>query len=117
MIKQNLSATNVVILYLFFLIFSLFVVSNSLKKIKKKDPKEIVIDEFMGQFTCLLFLPNKIECYIIGFLLFRFFDIIKPYPINQIDKRDDAMGVVFDDVLAGFFAGLIIHGLIYFFRI
>ena len=117
MIKQNLSASKVVILYLFFVLFSLFVVSNSLKRIKKKDPKELVIDEFIGQFTCLLFLPNKIEYYIIGFLLFRFFDIIKPYPIDKIDKRDDAIGVVFDDVLAGFFAGSIIHGLIYFIRI
>lgn len=116
-IKQNLGITDVIILYFFFLIFSLFVVSNSLKRIKKKDPKEIVIDEFIGQFTCLLFLPNKVEYYIIGFLLFRFFDIVKPYPINKIDKRDDAMGVVFDDVLAGFFSASIIHSLIYFIRI
>ena len=95
--------------YIIILLFSLVVVSISLRKIKKKDPKEIVIDEFMGQFTTLLFLPNDIKFYVLGFLLFRFFDIIKPYPISYLDKKDDAIGVVFDDILAGSFAYALIH--------
>ena len=80
-----------------------------MKIIKKKDPKQIVIDEYMGQYTTLIFLPNELKFYVVGFILFRIFDIFKPFPINIIDRRDDTLGVIFDDILSGCFAGALIY--------
>lgn len=109
MLKYNFNIQMVLIFYIICLIFSFFVVSESLRIIKKKDPKQIVIDEYMGQFTTMLFLPNELKFYAVGFVLFRIFDIFKPFPINLIDRRDDTIGVIFDDILSGFFAGIIIY--------
>ena len=89
---------------------------------KKKDAKEIVIDEFVGQSIPLLFLsfvglgfflslPNWIMQHyheimiFLCFLLFRFFDILKPFPINIVDqKMKNGLGVILDDILAGIYA-------------
>ena len=109
MLKTNLNIHIVLIFYIICLIFSFFVVSQSLKIIKTKDPKQIVIDEYIGQYTTLIFLPNELKFYVVGFILFRIFDIFKPFPINIIDRRDDTLGVIFDDILSGCFAGIIIY--------
>jgi len=75
---------------------------------KKSDPKEIVIDEFIGQSLVLVFLPLLWQIYILGFVLFRFFDIYKPFPINFIEKKfQNAFGIIFDDVIAAIYALLI----------
>ena len=81
----------------------------------EKDKSEIVIDEVIGQSIALLPLlifvenisSNFFMC-IISFLFFRFFDIVKPFPINKIDKMNNTFGVIFDDILAGFFAALLL---------
>ena len=81
----------------------------------EKDKNEIVIDEVIGQSIALLplliFLENtspKFFMCIISLLFFRFFDILKPYPINKIDKMNNTFGVIFDDILAGIFAALLL---------
>ena len=72
---------------------------------KKSDPKEIVIDEFIGQSLVLVFLPLTYQNYILGFILFRFFDIYKPMPINYFEKKyQNAFGVIFDDIIAAGYA-------------
>ena len=77
---------------------------------KKSDPKEIVIDEFIGQSLVLIFLPLLWQMYILGFVLFRFFDIYKPFPINYFEKKyQNAFGIIFDDVIAAGYALLIIY--------
>ena len=84
------------------------------------DNKQIVIDEVVGQWLALLpafyfYEPQINWLYIFAaLLLFRFFDILKPWPISHFDKNvPGAMGVMMDDIMAGFIAALIIIGAIY----
>ena len=77
---------------------------------KKSDPKEIVIDEFIGQSLVLVFLPLIFKNYILGFILFRFFDIYKPYPIMIIEKKfQNGFGIIFDDIIAAGYALIVIN--------
>ena len=73
------------------------------------DDKSIVIDEIFGYLVFMIFFENTIFNIIIGFILFRFFDIFKPFPIYLIDKRiKNSFGVMLDDIVAGLFAGIIL---------
>lgn len=77
------------------------------------DPGAIVIDEVVGQWIVLLAAPLDLLPYAIGFVLFRFFDVLKPWPISWADKHiSGAMGVMVDDVLAGL-AGLALLYVLY----
>ncbi len=79
-------------------------------KDKKSDPKEIVIDEFIGQALVLVFLPLTYQNYILAFIFFRFFDIYKPMPINYFEKKyQNAIGIIFDDVIAASYSLLVIY--------
>ena len=72
---------------------------------KKGDPKEIVIDEVAGQWLLLSVMPLNFYGYTLGFVLFRLFDILKPWPISWVDKNvEGGLGVMFDDILAAFMA-------------
>ena len=65
------------------------------------DPKEVVIDEVAGQWLLLSILPLTVKGYLAGFLLVRFFDIVKPWPVSFADKHiKGAFGVMLDDILA-----------------
>lgn len=84
-----------------------------LKHTESQDPKEVVIDEVAGQWFLLSFLPPYWIAYIFGFLLFRFFDVLKPWPISWVDRKvKGAMGVMLDDMIAAFLpfvaAGLLV---------
>jgi phosphatidylglycerophosphatase A len=82
---------------------------------QKKDPRQCVIDEVAGQLVCLWFLPHTIAFYAAAFLLFRFFDILKPFPIKSSEQLPNGIGIMLDDVLAGFYTLGIIQGVNYFF--
>ena len=82
------------------LAISYYAISKYLIAKKSKDPKEIIIDEFIGQFIALIFIPDTILGLLVSFLLFRFFDITKLYPINKAEKIPGAIGVLADDVVA-----------------
>lgn len=70
-----------------------------------KDPKEVVIDEVSGQWLTLLFAePSVWWHWLLGFLVFRLFDIAKPWPANLIDRRSGAFAVMADDTIAGLYA-------------
>lgn len=72
-----------------------------LKHTDAKDPKEIVIDEVAGVWLLLSFLYVTWESYLIGFICFRFFDVLKPWPVSWADNAvKGALGVMFDDILA-----------------
>src|SRR5712691_9149760 len=82
----------------------------------KKDPKQVVIDEVVGQLVTFVFVFHSIGLIgiIIGFVLFRAFDIIKPYPIRRVEGLHGGLGIVGDDIVAGLYAGtvlLVIHTL------
>ena len=109
-----------ILILIFFIVFflSLLSIQNYLKLYGNKDHQSIVIDEFLGQIltlTPLLFLKNFkldldyfLELLIFAFLLFRFFDIVKPWPINIIDRSKSSLSVIMDDMLAGLFSAIIV---------
>lgn len=81
------------------------------KILNKKDSRHIVIDEFAGYAVSVIFLPtNTYHYYIAAFFLFRFFDILKPPPIRNIEKiLKGGTGIMADDLLAGVFTNLILQ--------
>ena len=75
----------------------------------KTDPGEVVIDEFAGQCVVFAILAGQSDVWTVaisGFLLFRFFDILKPPPIRKLEKIPAGWGVLLDDLLAGVYAGI-----------
>ena len=77
---------------------------------KRNDPKEIVIDEVIGQSLVLIFLPLTYKDYILGFIFFRFFDIYKPFPIKFFEQKyQNSFGIIFDDIIAAVYALLTIY--------
>ena len=128
------SLATVIILYLFFHVFNLpsnlilmfliviFILSfsavaNHIKDNENKDPKEVIIDEFIGQSIPIYLYEishgiskdtqEELLVYLYIFILFRFFDIKKPFPINFLDKKfKNSFGVIFDDVIAGLYVVL-----------
>jgi len=106
---------NIVLISLIIIFFiSLYSVSIFIKDLDNKDPKEVVIDEFVGQSIpiCLYEIAHQgpketsqvLTAYFIMFILFRIFDIVKPYPVNYYDKNfKNSFGVIIDDVCAGLY--------------
>ena len=79
------------------------------KDIPEDDHPSIVIDEAAGVAIVLLFLNHGFYEYLTAFVIFRFFDIIKPWPISWLDRNiKGGVGIVLDDILAGIFSGIII---------
>jgi len=82
----------------------------------EKDPKEIVIDEWVGMWISLYLVPHTILWGLVAFFFFRVFDILKPGPVQVMDDMDDAIGVMMDDVVAGILACLVTQSLLYFYQ-
>jgi len=111
---------NITILFFFTLIiflYSFVAINTSFESFDSNDPQEIVIDEVVGQMLPLLALPiyetlyiAPIEYYCLtAFLLFRLFDIWKPFPISYVDNNTKgALGIMLDDILAGFYTIIVI---------
>ena len=109
LIKYFFSLNFFLIVLLFYSIISYFLIKICIENITDKDPKYVVADEHIGQSIALIFCDQKVFDYLVSFILFRFFDIVKPFPINLIDKKvKNAYGVILDDVLAGIFVCIII---------
>ena len=89
------------IIFLFFII-GIFSSDIMIDELGDNDPSYIIIDELVGQWLALLFLPEGLINIAISFILFRFFDIIKPWPIPLVEKFPKGLGVMSDDVAAGF---------------
>ena len=80
----------------------------SLKKSNDHDPSYIVIDEWVGQWVALSFIPVNLNFAILGFILFRFFDITKIGPVKYFEKIPGAIGVMSDDIAAGLMSAIVI---------
>ncbi len=80
----------------------------------KKDPSAIVIDEVAGLCLTLFLVPLGWLSLCAGFLLFRFFDILKPWPANRAEKLTGGLGIVLDDLVAGVYAHLVLRLLLFF---
>lgn len=78
--------------------------------IGQRDSGKIVIDEFVGYLVSVFYVPHTYVFLITGFLLFRIFDILKPFPINRIDESlSGGLGIMADDLLAGIYAGILLR--------
>ena len=109
-----------VIFFLLLFFYSFYAVKDSESEFKNKDPQQIVIDEVLGQampLILLLYLNQnnqltlQIEIYyFLSFISFRFFDIIKPFPVSYFDKNfKNYFGIIMDDIMAGFYSMLVIY--------
>ena len=113
----NLSNITILIILLIVFIYSFYAVSEYIKYNENKDPKEIVVDEFIGQ-SIPIFLyeiahgstkdsSEAVLFYLYIFILFRYFDIKKPFPVSFFDKKfKNSFGVIMDDVVAGLYVVL-----------
>lgn len=81
-----------------------------------KDPKECTIDEVVGMWITLLFLPKKIWWIVLAFLIWRALDIIKPFPARKLEDVKGGWGVLLDDIIAGIYSFISIQLIIYFFN-
>ena len=107
-ISLNSFLNNIFLLLILFFL-SLLLLNYSYKKLifLNKDDKSIVIDEIFGYLMFMIFFENNPTNLLVGFILFRFFDILKPFPISLIDKNiKNSFGVMFDDVIAALFSGV-----------
>ena len=113
----NLSNNVILIALLLIFFYSFYSVSEYIKDSENKDPKEIVIDEFIGQSIPIYLyeishgviknLQEVALIYLYIFILFRFFDIKKPFPVSYFDKKfKNSFGVILDDVVAGLYVVL-----------
>ena len=110
-------------LYLAIFFYSFIAINNTYEKFETDDPQEIVIDEFIGQMLPLLSIPIYETLYLVpklyycvaAFILFRIFDIWKPFPISYVDNNiQGALGIMLDDVLAGVYTIIILIILFFF---
>ena len=110
----------ILILYSIVFFYSFYAVMDSETEFDNKDPRQIVIDEVLGQAIPLIFLvylssKNLINIpveiyYLLSFILFRFFDIVKPFPVSYFDKQHkNFFGIIMDDIMAGLYTMLIIY--------
>tara|TARA_Y100000591_G_scaffold10807_1_gene8372 strand:+ start:294 stop:797 length:504 start_codon:yes stop_codon:yes gene_type:complete len=113
----NLPTNLILFILIIILILSFFSISLHIKNTKNKDPKEVIIDEFIGQSVPIYLYEishgtvkssdEAIFFYAVCFVLFRFFDIIKPFPVSFFDKNfKNSFGVIMDDICAGFYVVL-----------
>ena len=110
----NISTNIVLIGLLIIFIYSFYAISNHIENSENKDPGEIIIDEFLGQSIPIYLYEishgttkdggEAIIYYSLFFILFRYFDIMKPFPVSFFDKNfKNSFGVIMDDVCAGFY--------------
>ena len=110
----NISSALILLILIVICLSSFWIVANYIRDNENKDPKEVIIDEFIGQSIPIYLYEishgieksssESIIFYFICFVLFRFFDIVKPFPVSFFDKNfKNSFGVMMDDVCAGFY--------------
>ena len=107
---QYLDPLVFIVLIIMIFIIGVFATNIIIDHTGEKDPSRVVIDEMAGQWLGLLMLPDGM-LYIAGaFILFRFLDILKPWPIRQLEQFPKGWGVMLDDMLAGLLTLCLIQG-------
>jgi len=113
----NLQPLTVNALNLAVIILVLLIGVYSIRKVHETwphDAPQIVIDEVVGVWIAVFALPFDYRIYLYGFILFRFFDILKPFYIKRIDRLKSSWSVMLDDVVAGVYANIVLQILLYF---
>lgn len=101
-----------IIQFVFLLVVSFFVGVWSASYVEAQegdDPGKVVIDELVGQGVALLLIPKTITFYLSAFILFRLFDIFKPFPVKSFERLPSGWGIMADDVMAGIYANILIQ--------
>jgi phosphatidylglycerophosphatase A len=89
------------------IVLAIWISGAAARRLKRKDPGCIVIDEIAGMVVTFIGLPFTLTTAVLGFILFRILDILKPFPIRMFDQRlSGGLGIVADDVVAGIFANI-----------
>ena len=108
---------------LILIFYSFIAINNTFEEFNSDDPQEIVIDEVIGQMITLVAIPvyetlcplPVIYYCILAFILFRIFDIWKPYPVNYVDNNiKGALGIILDDIVASFYSILVLCFIFFF---
>lgn len=98
-----------------FMVYGIYV-GNKFDKVYGKDPRQCTIDEVVGMWISLLFLPKRIIVSVIAFIVWRVFDIVKPFPARNLEKLEGGLGIMIDDVVAGFYSLIVLQVLLYIFK-
>ena len=109
-----------IVFFIILFCYSFYAVKDAETEFKNKDPRQIVIDEVLGQSMPLILLlylnqTNQINIniefyYIISLLSFRFFDILKPFPVSYFDKNHkNYFGIIMDDIMAGLYSMIVVY--------
>lgn len=95
-------------------VFGIFATQYTSKILGKHDDSRIVLDEVVGFLLTMTAVPSEWKLIVVGFFLFRFFDILKPYPISLVDRKiGEGLGIMLDDVLAALPACFLLHLLLW----
>ncbi|MCW8849900.1 MAG: phosphatidylglycerophosphatase A [Melioribacteraceae bacterium] len=95
-----------------FIIFGFFIgipLGNYFEEKYGKDPKQFTFDEFIGTWIAFLYLPQSIELIALTFIIWRFFDIVKPFPANRAESVNGGLGIMLDDVISGLYSLIIMY--------
>jgi len=108
---------NPVLLLLLISVFSIsgIFLGTKFETVYGKDPKQCTIDEMVGMWISLLFLPKEVLPVLTAFAIWRILDIVKPFPANLAEKIDGGLGIMLDDIIAAIYTLAITHILIYIF--
>ena len=107
LILQDVPNTLYTAIVILICIVGVYIAGEAEKIYQSKDSSYIVIDEIAGIFLTFIFLPRGINFLIAGFIIFRIFDILKPFPIRLIDEKlEGGWGIMLDDIMAGIYANI-----------
>ncbi len=84
-------------------------VGTKFEKVYGKDPSECTIDEIVGMWISLLFLPKILWVSVLIFLVWRLFDIVKPFPARKFEKLEGGLGIMIDDIISSIYVLLLVH--------
>jgi len=115
LLMQDLSLVLYLALTIIAFIVGIYICQQSADWLGSDDPSAVVWDEIVGYLVTMIAAPQSWLWVFIGFVLFRLFDILKPWPISVADKKlHGGFGIMFDDVIAGVFAAIVMQAIIHF---
>lgn len=114
LLMGRLGTLQAVLFVLFFVAVSVWAADVSCRILERNDPSLVVVDEVAGFLLALFLVPLTFGQICIGFFLFRLFDVLKPFPIRNLENLRGGLGVVADDLLAGVYANLSLRLLLFF---
>jgi len=112
-LMHGLALPYLLLIFLLLLILGVSAATAYSSELKKTDPRQVVIDEAAGQLLVLLSISPDWTLLVTGFLLFRLFDIVKPFPIRKLEGLPSGWGIMADDIAAALMAKALLHLFIY----